>query len=144
MSFWNNPENNSLKVILLVIVVAIAGFFVYKNIQGGALDGAGRVIRPSSIIPSTTSGVFQVIRDGATGCHLDGPGGPADDEPEEGTWNSEGGCCELSTACVRAGVGQRIVCTDTSNKPIICPAKALGKNTTTSAKTGSIGTGATN
>ncbi len=44
MSFWNNPENNSLKTILIVLVIAALGFFVYKYMQTNSLGGEGRVI----------------------------------------------------------------------------------------------------
>ena len=55
MSFWNNPENNSIKIVLLIIIVAIAGYFVYKNMQTNGGD-QGRVIRTSPSGISTTPG----------------------------------------------------------------------------------------
>lgn len=58
MSFWNNPENNSTKVLLLVLLVAIAGYFVYKNMQTGG-GGEGRVINintPGTVINVTPPG----------------------------------------------------------------------------------------
>ena len=44
MSFWNNPENNSLKTIIIVVVIAVLGYFVYTYMQKDSLSGEGRVI----------------------------------------------------------------------------------------------------
>lgn len=44
MNFWNNPENNSLKVIILVLVIAGAGYFAFQYMQNDSLGGSGRVI----------------------------------------------------------------------------------------------------
>lgn len=42
MSFWNNPENNSIKILLIAIVVIGAGAFVYHAMNIGG--DTGRVI----------------------------------------------------------------------------------------------------
>lgn len=47
MNFWNNPENNSIKITVLVIVIVIAGFFIYQHFHGDALSGTGKVIDTS-------------------------------------------------------------------------------------------------
>ena len=44
MSFGNNPENNALKVLAIVIVLAIAGYFPYKYMHRGPVEDTGRVI----------------------------------------------------------------------------------------------------
>ena len=41
-SFWSNPENNSLKMLIIVAVVVLAGFFVYKAMNNGG--NTGRVV----------------------------------------------------------------------------------------------------
>lgn len=62
MSFWNNPENNSLKVIIIVVVLALAGFFSYKYMHQNALSEKGTVIDmstgtgPSFTFSSNTTG----------------------------------------------------------------------------------------
>ncbi|MEI8130686.1 MAG: hypothetical protein WCG55_04255 [bacterium] len=44
MNFWNNPEHDSLKTIIMVVVVVLAGFFVYKYLHVNGLDNSGRVV----------------------------------------------------------------------------------------------------
>ncbi len=44
MSFFNNPENNSVKVLLIIILIAIAGLFVFDYMHTNALENAGRVV----------------------------------------------------------------------------------------------------
>ncbi|MEI8129891.1 MAG: hypothetical protein WCG55_00085 [bacterium] len=48
MSFWNNPENNALKVLLLVVVLAGAGIFVVNDAHSGTGNATGQVIGSSS------------------------------------------------------------------------------------------------
>jgi len=43
MSFWNNPENNSLKVLLLVILAGIAGYFISGAVHRNSLSSTGSV-----------------------------------------------------------------------------------------------------
>ncbi len=45
MSFWNNPENNSVKMLLLVVVLIGIGAWVYTKNNSG---DAGRVINVQS------------------------------------------------------------------------------------------------
>lgn len=54
MSFWNNPENNSYKAILIVAVVAVLGYFVYTYMNANSLGGQGRVISTPSATTETT------------------------------------------------------------------------------------------
>ncbi len=37
MSFWKDPQYSSMRVLIIVILIAIAGFFVYKyeHVMGG-------------------------------------------------------------------------------------------------------------
>ena len=51
MNFWNNPENDSLKIILFVIAIALAGFFVFKYMQSGSVGNTGRVINTENGAP---------------------------------------------------------------------------------------------
>ncbi|MEI8130656.1 MAG: sialidase family protein [bacterium] len=44
MNFWNNPENNALKMLLAVAVILFAGFFVYKHFHTNSLAGKGLVL----------------------------------------------------------------------------------------------------
>lgn len=53
MGFFNNPENNSIKVILIVLVLAGAGYFVYQNMNNG---NEGRVLRMPSFGTTSTTG----------------------------------------------------------------------------------------
>lgn len=53
--FWNNPENNPIKIILLVAIIAIAGFFVYQSSHRNALTGKGLVFDP--IVPGFSSAI---------------------------------------------------------------------------------------
>lgn len=43
MSFFNDPKNNGIKVLMIVIVLAIAAFFVYTYMHDNALLGTGQV-----------------------------------------------------------------------------------------------------
>lgn len=45
MNFWKNPENNSLKLILVVIVIAVLGYFAYSNFHENGLEGTGKVVQ---------------------------------------------------------------------------------------------------
>ena len=47
MSFLNNPENNPVKVIILLIIIAACGYFVYNQMHSNALSNLGQV-RPNS------------------------------------------------------------------------------------------------
>ncbi len=49
MSFWNNPENNSVKIILAVLVFILVAFFVYKNMNSQSLKNTGQVAPGTSV-----------------------------------------------------------------------------------------------
>ncbi len=53
MSFWNNPENNSLKTIMIIAIVVILGFFAYKYVHQSALGNQGKVIDTSTVAANT-------------------------------------------------------------------------------------------
>ncbi len=58
MSFWNNPENNSLKVLLIVLAVAGAGYFVFNNITSGnkgLVLNASKTFSTSNTLTTTAS-----------------------------------------------------------------------------------------
>lgn len=40
-SWWGKPENNGIKVILLIIIIAVAGYFIYQNQHKNALSNTG-------------------------------------------------------------------------------------------------------
>jgi predicted negative regulator of RcsB-dependent stress response len=42
--FWENPENNPLKITLLIVIIATAGFFIFQNAQKNSLKNAGLVL----------------------------------------------------------------------------------------------------
>lgn len=44
MNFWNNPENQPIKIIGLVVVLVIVGFFAFKYMHLNGLGGKGQVI----------------------------------------------------------------------------------------------------
>jgi hypothetical protein len=47
MSFWNNPEYNSIKVLMLVVLLGGVGYFVYSNYNDTPLGGKGLVLNTS-------------------------------------------------------------------------------------------------
>ncbi len=51
MNFWNNPENNPLKVLIVVVIVALAGYFIFHHMNAG---NKGSVL---SIPPATSTAV---------------------------------------------------------------------------------------
>ncbi len=63
MSFWNNPENNSIKVILLVVLLAGVGYFVYHDINKG---NKGQVYNPSQAqtVATTTTAAQNAVPSG--------------------------------------------------------------------------------
>ncbi len=50
MHFWSNPENNSLKTILIVALIVGLGYFVYQSVQSVPLGGKGSVIDSEAIV----------------------------------------------------------------------------------------------
>ena len=74
MNFWKNPENDSLKIILLVAVIALAGFFIYKNMQHSALGGKGLVLSPTTswykLTTELGSGHWEAVASSASGAKL--------------------------------------------------------------------------
>lgn len=46
MNFWNNPAYQSIKVFILVIVIAVAGYFVFANIADREVSQEGKVLTP--------------------------------------------------------------------------------------------------
>lgn len=62
MNFWKNPENDSIKVALLVVLIVILGYFVYRSFHANSLDNTGRVttggvsaLTKADLLFSTTS-----------------------------------------------------------------------------------------
>lgn len=49
MNFWKNPEYNSLKIVLAVLVFISAVYFVYKNMQSDSLENTGQVMPGASV-----------------------------------------------------------------------------------------------
>lgn len=43
MSFFKNPEFNSLKVLLLLVLIAGSGYFVFSNNTDRSVDQSGKV-----------------------------------------------------------------------------------------------------
>ncbi len=54
MNFWKNPEYNSLKIILAVLVFISAVYFVYKNMQSDSLENTGQVASGISVKIATS------------------------------------------------------------------------------------------
>lgn len=54
MSFWNNQENNAIKVVIIVLFLAGAGYFVYNGVHENSLDNVGQIGRKN---PATTGKV---------------------------------------------------------------------------------------
>ncbi|MBP6911837.1 MAG: hypothetical protein KBB88_01380 [Candidatus Pacebacteria bacterium] len=52
MSFWNNPENNTMKVLLVIVILGAVGFGIFKlagkpdsNLQGSVFQGTKKVVK---------------------------------------------------------------------------------------------------
>ncbi len=41
--WWSGPEYNGIKAIILIVVIALAGYFVYNTMHQNSLENAGRV-----------------------------------------------------------------------------------------------------
>ncbi len=98
----NNPENNPLKVIIIVLVLVVAGYFVYKNMNSG---NEGRVFRPSSsagtsttAIPGVSGGANSVTVGGIT--LVTGQPSPAKAVCKPGDYQgANGGCFHVKADC---------------------------------------------
>ena len=44
MNFWKNSENDSVKVLLFVILVAFLAFFAYEHVHQSSLSNTGQII----------------------------------------------------------------------------------------------------
>ncbi len=56
MNFWTNPENNSLKALIIVAILIIAGYFIYTAVHKNASTNTGQVIDTTSMAqPASTS-----------------------------------------------------------------------------------------
>lgn len=42
---FNNPQYNSIKIILLIVIVGFAGYFIFNNINNRAGDNSGKVFK---------------------------------------------------------------------------------------------------
>lgn len=49
MNFWKNPENNPVKVIVLVVIIALCGYFIYKSKQSAPLANTGAVASSAAV-----------------------------------------------------------------------------------------------
>lgn len=62
MSFWNNPENNYLKVVLLVLVFVMCGYFTLTSVHTNGLNGRGQVVNQQAT-PETSAAALAVSID---------------------------------------------------------------------------------
>jgi hypothetical protein len=64
MSFWNNPENNAVKTLFYVLLVAIAGYFAYTYVHNNALENTGAVgsVKVGPIVPTSRPDVTALFR----------------------------------------------------------------------------------
>ena len=53
MSFWNNPENNSVKILVLVVIAACAGYFVSNLVHKNSDQNTARVIPSAQNVVAT-------------------------------------------------------------------------------------------
>lgn len=60
MNFWNNPENNAVKIILLVLVIAGAGFFTFTYTHRDSLSNTGAVGQ-TGILPKVATNTTNAI-----------------------------------------------------------------------------------
>jgi len=110
MSFLNNPENNSVKVIVLIIIIAIAGYFVYNQMHTSSLENVGKVISTGSgSVPTGTTATPGVPGAGNPGAGT-GKGGTGGVDPvcNTGTTGSV-----LLSAAATAGPSPTSVTTST-------------------------------
>ena len=52
MAFWKNPDSNGVKSLVVVVVLALAAFFVYKSMHTNALSNTGSVGVPPTAVGS--------------------------------------------------------------------------------------------
>ena len=88
MNFFNNPEYNSIKILLVVIVVAAAGYFAFTYMHGDTLGGKGQVITATTVksTPAPIMNCYGIKDNGAGNCTIS----PADCGASSitGTWGT--------------------------------------------------------
>ena len=55
MNFWTNPENSALRMMLIVLIVAGTGLFVFKYAHINPFRGTGQVIDYGYAVPAVTT-----------------------------------------------------------------------------------------
>ena len=104
MSFWNNPQNNSIKGLLLVIALGAVGAFAYYEKNNGG--DTGRVVNNSVTTPAPAfeKCVFTKASNdnSAGGCSLSGTTNATGHACSSlGDLNDKGECCyQGSTPCI--------------------------------------------
>ena len=96
MSFWNNPENSSLRVLLLVIVVAALGSFTYYEMHQNGGE-KGQVASSTATQTHSKGGLnFMVTKVSATTCaeKVWSDFNPREFVTLAGTYDANGDCVE--------------------------------------------------
>ena len=142
MNFFNNPEYNSIKILLVVILVAGAGYFAFNYMNGNALGGKGQVIaiKTATTTPAPQENCYSVQDSGSGNCSVHPANCGA--ASQSGTWatcHSKDGdsacCCTSTTDCYDSG-GDLVVPVTGSSTGYINAAtraatfKALGQGVT--------------
>ncbi len=99
MNFWTNPETAPVKAILLVAVLAVAGFFVFTYLHKNPLSGKGTVIDTST---STSTTAFNFSTTGSASgspCTMTVASAttPTQSITMSGTTNADGTCTLSAT-----------------------------------------------
>ena len=116
MSFWKDPQYSSVRVLIIIVLVIIAGYFAYKyeNMSG---QDTGRVINitsPSVTVNPAGQLAYQCTGSAGSGtsCTLDsncGAGGST-----TGTIDSAGKCCNGNGICTTAPMSRTNIGTTTN------------------------------
>ena len=85
MNFWSNPQNNPLKVLIVVVIIAIAGYFVYHHLNSG---NAGSVINRATVGTTANPTTPQVVVHDGTSCAT-----TTNHVVSYGDWDGAHNCC---------------------------------------------------
>ena len=110
MSFWKNPQYSAVRVLIIVVLVIVAGYFAYKY-ENTSKQLKGQVISQTMVVGTTTTA--GEVKSGA------------------------GGICQPHLPC---GTGQTFCGAPTCECELSCEPVAKNANTSSGSATGSTAT----